>query len=596
MSGGLLQLVAYGAQDVYLTGNPQITFFKVVYRRHTNFAVEGIEQPFQGTADFARKVYVPILRNGDLVTKMYLKVTLPAVDVSATPGALFAWGRRVGLSLIDNVTLNIGGQRIDRQYGNWMNVWYEVTRNVGQDRGYAKLVGDSQEFTDLSATKPQLQLFVPLQLFHCRNDGLALPLIALQYHEVRVDFEFNPLAQCVCFNAAVTSLSSLNLELQNSVLLVNYVYLDSEERKRFAQASHEYLIEQLQHTGQESIVNTQGKYRLNFNHPCKALYWAVKFGRYTSGQQFLAWSPRDAASLQDIATKRFVYATAAVYAAANAICTVSATDSRVVGSQSVAGNATLANVFAAINPQVVGGISQATPIGQVSIAGAFFATAAAISSNCQVTNAYVNDITYENPLPWSYVSMPVSSMFSSVVRSTLTTPAATNQYMGVDVTVMDPFNYGLYLNRHGNPIQTGVLQLNGQDRFSSQPGSYFNYVTTWEVHSSTPSDGVNCYPFGLHPEDLQPSGTCNMSRIDNAQLNVTFGNPDDQANFVANYLALSSVIEIYTVNYNILRIMAGMGDLHIRIKSDDQTRLQIFYIFYKITNIKIKIRVGNDMI
>lgn len=561
MAGGLMQLVAYGAQDVYLTGNPQITFFKVVYRRHTNFAVEAIEQPFQGTADFSRKVNVPILRNGDLVTKMYLKVSLPAVDVSGTTNALFAWGPRVGLSLIDNLTLNIGGQKIDKQYGDWMNIWYELTRNPGQDRGYAKLVGDSEEFTRLDATKRQLQLFVPLQLFHCRNDGLALPLIALQYHEVRIDFEFKPATSCVCYNAACPSIASLGLSFADASLLVNYIYLDSEERKRFAQASHEYLIEQLQFTGDESVTNTTAKYRLNFNHPCKALYWAVRFGRYTTSQSFLAWNPQDVNSMRDVATKRFVYGCAGVYVAGNGIATWSQFDSRVLGSASVGANATLAAVFAGLGAQVIGPITGTVNIAQITVSGAQFADAPIIATTPHVASASFNDITYETPLSWHYVSLPVANIFTGVTRTALGSTLLSQTWMGADVVVNDLHNHALYIDRSGNPVNDALLQLNGQDRFSRQPGSYFNYVTSYEVHSATPADGINCYPFGLKPEELQPTGACNMSRIDNAQLNLTFTNPDAPSTFVADFLDSSTVIAIYTVNYNILRIMAGMGGL-----------------------------------
>src|SRR3989344_400198 len=118
MGGGLMQLVAYGAQDIYLTGNPQITFFKVVYRRHTNFAMEAIEQVFNGTADFGRRVTATISRNGDLITRIYLVVELPTV--TAPSQMLVAWTRNLGNILIKNVTFEIGGQQIDKQYGEWL--------------------------------------------------------------------------------------------------------------------------------------------------------------------------------------------------------------------------------------------------------------------------------------------------------------------------------------------------------------------------------------------------------------------------------------------------------------------------------------------
>lgn len=187
MGGGLMQLVAYGAQDVYLTGNPNITFFKVVYRRHTNFSTEVIEHSFTG--NFGQRSSVTISRNGDLITKMYLKVTLPQVVArsAADTNTKFAWSRRVGYALLKNVELEIGGSKIDKQYGNWMNIWYELSSTKEHDSSHAQMVGDTPEVTQLESynssdsvkiIKREQTLFVPLYFWFNRNNGLALPLIA----------------------------------------------------------------------------------------------------------------------------------------------------------------------------------------------------------------------------------------------------------------------------------------------------------------------------------------------------------------------------------------------------------------------------------
>ena len=365
MGGGLMQLVAYGAQDVYLTGNPQITFFKVVYRRHTNFACEAIEQTFNGTPAVGGKATVPITRNGDLVTKMWLHTNLTD---SASPAATVADG--VGYDLIKSVELQIGGTKIDKHYGRWMHIWGELSRPNSQDTNHNALVGTSQ----LHATT-KTELFVPLQFFCCRNDGLALPLIALQYHDVRLEFEF----------AAASKFANQTTTMNNTTLLVNYIYLDSEERKRFAQASHEYLIEQLQFTGVESASSSAGanKLRLNFNHPVKELVW----------------------------------------------------------------------------------VHAATATSELG--------------------------SYE-------------------------------------------------------AIDNALLQLNGHDRFSVQSGKFFNSVQPSMHHTSSPAAGVSVYSFALNPEDHQPSGTCNFSRIDNATLTVTTK-------------TAAGDLYVYGVNYNVLRVMSGMG-------------------------------------
>ena len=353
-----MYLVAYGAQDVYLTGNPQITFFKVVYRRHTNFACEAIEQTFNGNPTLGGKSTVQITRNGDLVTKMWLKTTMTKAASAVTDA---------GYQIINSVELQIGGTKIDKHYGRWMHVWSQLTRTDEHLSAHTELIAPATATT--SAT-----LYVPLQFFCCRNDGLALPLIALQYHDVRLEFDF----------ATVTNVT----KIENTTLLVNYVYLDSEERKRFAQASHEYLIEQLQFTGVETVATGAAteKVRLNFNHPVKELVWGID---------------------------------------------------RDFGSFDTTGNA--------------------------------------------------------------------------------------------------------------QSISTGLLQLNGHDRFSAETGKYFNYVQPHTHHTKSPSLGLCVYSFALNPEEHQPSGTCNFSRIDNATLTLT------------TPAATGTNLYVYGVNYNVLRIMSGMG-------------------------------------
>ena len=220
-----MQLVAYGAQDVYLTGNPQITFWKVSYKRHTNFAMESIEQTFNGQADFGRRVTCTISRNGDLAYRTYLQVTLPEINQSmknnATGSGVYArWLDFPGEQLISQVEVEIGGQRIDRQYGDWMHIWNNLTLPVDQTRGYYGMVGNTTELTFITDPSfndvdgpcqstaprqvcaprnalPETTLYIPLLFWFCRNPGLALPLIALQYHEVKINIDFRPIGECL---------------------------------------------------------------------------------------------------------------------------------------------------------------------------------------------------------------------------------------------------------------------------------------------------------------------------------------------------------------------------------------------------------------
>lgn len=498
-----------------------------MYRRHTNFAVESIEQTFSGAADFGRKVSATLQRNGDLVSNVYLRVVVSAGD-SQSKEKQWAWVKKLGHALISSVELNIGGTKIDKQYGDWMNCWYELSRKFGQDRGYAKMIGNTQELTQLSQSHKSATLYIPLYFFHCRNDGLALPLIALQYHDVRYEFEFRKLEECVITSNC--NVSSLQLRMEAASLFVDYVYLESEERKKFAQNAHEYLIEQIQFTGEESVSINSNKFRLNFNHPCKALYWNLKLGRYTNpsgAYKFLAYDSADTNNFRLQATKRFVLALA-VYTTDTALSQVLDTSNNRL--------------------KLVSSVGETTELGKKFKA----ANAVAISTDADVDNITI----LGELLSLDDASKPVSQLLSGFTARVVYGQGS-ELY---DVVVRQYDNYGVYMNGSENPVQKGLLQLNGHDRFSERDGNYFNYVQPWQHHSNTPSDGLCMYSFSLNPEDHQPSGTCNMSRIDNATLNITFG-VDGVSDFKAQFLADDSKISIYALNYNVLRILSGMGGL-----------------------------------
>src|SRR5210317_427492 len=247
MAGGLMQLVAYGAQDVYLTGNPKVTFFQAVYKRHTNFAMENIEQTTNGNPANNGRISVTVARNGDLIGYMYVELTSNASALTTKSGATDCnW---VAERAIKTAELSIGGQRIDKHYQRWWRLYSELYLDESKKANYAKM------------TTGKDQVFLPLIFFFNRNPGLYLPLIALQYHEVRIDFDLSDEFEKY-FNTNTFKVWG------------NYVYLDTEERRRFAQKGHEYLIEQVQHTGVDSVTEGSSKQvRLSYNHPVKELVW-----------------------------------------------------------------------------------------------------------------------------------------------------------------------------------------------------------------------------------------------------------------------------------------------------------------------------------
>jgi hypothetical protein len=561
-----MQLVAYGAQDVYLTGNPQITFFKVVYRRHTNFSMEAIEHPLNSSPNFGRKSTVTITRNGDLITRIYLLVTLERVVPSCELGAKFAWVKRLGYALINNVEIEIGGSRIDKHYGVWLDIWYELARPAGDlERGFNHMIGDVRELTEYnSEPKPEYKLFIPLKFWFNRHVGLALPLIALQYHEVRLNFEFHNVRHLIVANEEFLHNDLRCVQMKDASILVDYIYLDSEERRRFAQVGHEYLIEQLQFTGEESVQTHTPKYKLDFNHPTKELIWAIRNGNYITGKRFLCYTHRRRWGehvLEHCAEK--------ILRESIALLTVDESVPSSDGDQ--------CNVLNGEEKPECGeweefcpGTWGTTTNGKVHVKNEHSTKALWVSTstlkigNYNLTDKIVADILVpedaknvcdvritilSTTLTVRDISFPVECMDDTRARSD-------------DPHVNQPFNFGVLIDGSGNPIHYALIQLNGHDRFDRREGAYFNYVQPDQHHTNTPADGINVYSFALNPEQHQPSGSCNLSRIDNTQLNLWIHDPTHRHHLPHLHIFNpDNKLYIFAFSYNVLRIMSGMGGL-----------------------------------
>ena len=440
MGGGLMQLVAYGAQDIYLTGNPQITFFKVVYRRHTNFSMEAIQQTFNGTVSRdGSTVTATISRNGDLVGRLWVDALMDRTTLAASVGTYASWTNNTGHALIKECEVEIGGQLIDRHYSQWLDVWNELTDHDEKEwPGLNKHDEKPHTGSAVAVTGQKTQLYIPLQFWFCRNPGLALPLIALQYHEVKIKLQFRAIAELV--NGGGTVIAP-NVDPAIS-LWADYIYLDTDERRRFAQVSHEYLIEQVQRESGKMSASQ----KLNFNHPVKELIWVVQ---------------------DDIAV-----------VGVNALTSLDATSDDNNGS---------------------------------------------ITSNLAFTqgNDWFNYQTREQTI------------------------VACHKYFNDQHSEVD--------NTHGfaEPFNTMNIKLNGHDRFAKRDALYFRNCQPLQSGHKIPKKHIFMYSFALKPEEHQPSGTCNFSRIDNAQM--SFSDPA-----ITN---ADKTLTVYAVNYNVLRIMSGMGGL-----------------------------------
>jgi hypothetical protein len=532
-----MQLVAYGAQDIYLTGNPQITFFKVVYRRHTNFSVEPIQQTFQGSPEFGRTMTCNINRNGDLITHMYLVATMSKTTRQVS-GINYGWVHKLGYAMIDEVKVEVGGSKIDQQYGDWLNVWSELTRNTSQDVAHNKMIGNVDELTKLGGEHDEYTMYVPLKFWFNRNNGLALPLIALQYHDVRVTFKLREACNLINY-VGTTAPTVENSLMKDAYLLIDYVYLDSEERKRFAQAAHEYLIEQVQFTGAETYNAENEKYRLNFNHPSKFIVWNTCLDRYSNLQSWVSWAidgnweaARERfAKLIWIATRKDLGKSGTTYSVTFDDGTMELGDVSPIDS---AISTTPAYKIAA---------------DKIDAQFLFESTSHTEGVEASLKNVVLlkNEVTFED--------------MNLLVSETGLSGNAVDFLNANTYTVRDYFNYSDNPACTGNPTKTAKLQLNGHDRFSTRDGNYFNYVQPYQHFEVTPCDGINVYSFALKPQDHQPSGTCNFSRIDNTTLNLTTTYSSSSAANTPGATGKEGVTKIYCVNYNVFRVMSGMGGL-----------------------------------
>jgi hypothetical protein len=430
-SGGLLQLVATGRQDIYLSGNPQTTFFKQVYRRYTNFSIETQRIPFDTAVGFGKLITTTVPRNGDLLSQMFLEILLPEITpagpvnpptgVITEPPTVYntitdsvSWVNGIGYAMIEYVSIWIGQQEVDRQYGEFLYLWAQLTTPGSKKAGVMYMAGQQEVYNDTSQKGP-LHLYIPFQFWFCKNPGLALPLIALQASQIKIYLKLrngNDLVFSNSLEDAVINGTTPPAQLMASppiitdmVLWGDYVYLDTEERRRFVTSKHEYLIEQTQQQKRYSIPQntTITNVPLTFNHPMKEIIWVVNQDRMLEAHEW--------------------------------------------------------------------------------------------------------------------------------------------------------FNYGSrMLNEFGIPnldlISTGLLQLDGYDRFEEQSAQYFRLMVPYQRHTAIPNDFIYVYSFSLAPEAAQPQGSCNGSRIDSIVLQLRMN---------ASVTSRPAGATVYATNYNVLRIVAGLG-------------------------------------
>jgi hypothetical protein len=269
-AGTLVELLARGKQDTYIIGNPQMSYFQSVYKRHTNFSMEPIRQLFSEVPDFGKRVTCTIDKKADLLSDIMIDIELPALAENVS------WCNGVGNFMIDYVELQLGGEPIDRIYGDMIDIWYELTTNLGVKNAYYKMIGKFITFNKTLQTGA-LHLLVQVPFWFCRNIGQSLPLISMQYTDVKLVVQFKTFDQC--WYKRTLDTPPTQIHITSASVICNYIYLDVFERLKFTKREqYEFLIEQFQTTNPIGITNGIINFNMpiNFNHPVKELYWTYR--------------------------------------------------------------------------------------------------------------------------------------------------------------------------------------------------------------------------------------------------------------------------------------------------------------------------------
>ena len=458
MSGALFQLVAYGVEDLILTHEPEVTYFKSVYKRHTSCTIESIPQNFIGKVDFGRRLSCIISKQADLVSKMYIEVTLPKVEFDVNNNIIYAWVKNIGYKLIKNVNIEIGGQIIDKHYSDWLYIWNELTCEIDKKDGLDHMIGNIPENYDFNLHIQKdinsYVCYIPLNFWFSRSPNLALPLCSLKYHEIKLNIEFEELENCLLqadvsladgitnatyfqvnentYISGVKNLSSL--PALKAHLYVDFIFLDEKEKKMFIQKEHEYCIEQVQYNEDAVFLGDFSSLQLNFNHPVKELIWVFQYDK----------------------------------------------------------NIELKNFF-----------------------------------------------NYTNTADSMKIDITLNNNVKTIV-----------------------FSENIVEESGQNPVDKVNLFLNGTERFAQQTGGYTNLIQQYNHHTNISLNGINCYSFSIYPENVQPSGTCNFSMVDDSilenSLKSYFYNEGDGVQTIDSG---TGIVRIYAINYNILKIMGGMGGI-----------------------------------
>lgn len=505
MTGGILQLVAEGINNMFMTHNPQITFFKIVYRRHTNFSMECIPQYFTHVPDFGKKVTCILSKAGDLIQNIILVLKLPFIPkFTDSTGNLdtitkFAWVKKIGFAIIKFIEIEIGGQIIDKHYGEWMNIAYELFEQKNID----KMIGNVKELYNYTNGKKEYILYIPLIFWFCKNNTSALPIIALKHNDVKINLELNEFINCY------TITPTHYIPIYKNIASFN---------------EFEYLTQNINDT-----VNTA-----EFCH----------FDILTNNLYYRKISRSSFQSIQDTSLNTSILINNAINLNTNSKYLITGALSEL-----------------SVMPYVNTGETKYTynKLKNIHIESSYLLVNYIYLDNNErvIFSQNKNDYLIEQ-----VISIPESKIegLNRTIRMDLNHPVKYIVWILQQMYLRDTNNNDIFNFTDSYDILNGknisdmsTILLNGHERLSFRDSTYFNHIQPYQVADHFVSEGINLYSFSLYPSKQQPSGSCNMSKIDNTLLQIRVKNIINFNNQVK--------IRIYGVNNNILRIVNGLSGL-----------------------------------
>ena len=527
MTGGLMQLVAYGAQDLYLSGNPQVTFFKAVYRRHTNFSMEYIAQYFEVLPSFSpnQKTFVSakINRNADLIHDMYLVYDLPAVY--STKEQQFQWVQNLGENIINYCSITVNGTLLDKIYSQWLNVWAQLTVDKSRRRAYDQMIGNTSDLITPKAyygnyknqtTRPTIsgrRLYVPLPFWFCRNPGLSIPLIALQYTEIYVQIEYKELNSLFTLWYGLSPDAFYEFGKNGNTPTTGVPDVDRELFEKIQNSKNPSITGGTTATSVVTELETGGITPLNY-------FWFFINGTGTVGN----WTQNTYLEVNyiylDIDERRRFAQTSHEYL-------ITQLQTREFTGQQ--GNVTIElKITNPVKELIL--VTQRNDVYVVNEWNNY--------TNCLYFRS-LYDINFEKNV---YYFKLEKDFITNQINPCLPTDVIQPQ--------LDPNAFDI---NESNILYTEKLILNGHDRFAVRDHIFFNSLVPYQYHSMSPDNGIYCYSFSLNPEDFQPSGTCNFSRINKTQLEL-------KLRTIVNSEVLYNLF-VYAINVNVFRIIGGIGSI-----------------------------------